>query len=66
VVTFVLDRITDLKLEDFSQQNLIFKLHIEKREGGTRLILAPRYGISGFIEAAAVSVEVTSGGGGDD
>lgn len=65
VVTFVFDRITDLKLEDFSQQNVIFGLRIEKSEGGIRLILAPCYGISGFIEAAAVSVEVAPGGAGD-
>ncbi len=65
VVTFALDRITDLKLEEFSHQNVIGELYIEKREGRVRLILAPCYGISGFIEAEAVSVQVAPGGAGD-
>jgi Immunity protein 50 len=66
VVTFVLERVTDLKLEEFGHQNVIYALRLEQRESGVRLVLEPCYGISGYIEAATVSVEMVPGGPGDD
>ena len=62
VVTFTMDRISDLTLdgEDINRQNVIFDLAIEETENGTRLILSPCYGLSGRITAERVSAEMNS------
>lgn len=61
VVTFQFDEILDLQLADFSAQNVIFGLEVERTERAHRLVLHPCYGLGGFIEARGVSVEVQPG-----
>ena len=58
VVTFTLREVADLELTDFSAQNVIFGLELEHRSEGHRLILKPCFGLSGFIQARAIEVEV--------
>ena len=65
-VDFLLEEITDLSLEDFSHQNVINSLMVEKvitEEFGEviRLNLAPCYGLTGRIDAKKVKVQVTPG-----
>src|SRR5579884_1220068 len=50
-VTFILRDITDLRLEGFSHQNVIFGLKIEGSDGNKRLEWEETFGIGGFIEA---------------
>jgi hypothetical protein len=58
IVTFSLEDITDLELADFSCQNVISGLALEKRDGVFRLTMGPCYGIAGFIEAKGISVDL--------
>jgi hypothetical protein len=60
VVTFTMERINDLSLdgEDINAQNVIFDLHVEHTERGTKLVFAPCYGLTGQITAESVSVAV--------
>jgi hypothetical protein len=58
IVTFILEDITDLELADFSCQNVISSLGLEKRDGVFRLTMGPCYGIAGFIDAKRISVDV--------
>jgi|ERR1022692_2586339 hypothetical protein len=58
IVTFTLKDITDLELFDFSCQNVISGLDLEKRDGVLRLTMGPCYGIAGFIDAKRVSVDI--------
>jgi hypothetical protein len=58
IVTFTLEEVTDLELFDFSCQNVISSLDLEKRDGVFRLTMGPCYGIAGFIDARRVSVDV--------
>ena len=58
IVTFTFEDITDLELADFSCQNVISGLGLEKRDGVLRLIMGPCYGIAGFIDAKRISVDV--------
>src|ERR1022692_3515111 len=56
IVTFTLEDIADLELADFSCQNVISSLSLEKRHGVFRLTMGPCYGIAGFIDAKRISV----------
>jgi hypothetical protein len=58
VVSFVLSSITDLSLGGFSGQNVISGLSIEAHSSGIRLVLHPSFGISGYVEADQIRVEV--------
>ena len=65
-VNFVLGDVTDIELNDFSPQNVINGLHIERatdRNGESvyRLILAPCYGVAGRIDAKSLRFEVSPG-----
>ena len=57
-VTFSLKGITNLELADFSSQNVIFDLHLEKRDGVFRLTMSPCYGIAGFVEATELAIDI--------
>jgi immunity protein 50 of polymorphic toxin system len=58
-VTFKFAEIVDVGLADFSGQNVIFGLTIERKEESYRLTLHPCYGLNGYIEARQLSVEVS-------
>jgi len=60
VVKFILDKITDLELADFSSQNVIFGCEIEKNNDSYKLVLKPCYGLAGFLVAENISVEIDS------
>ena len=56
VVTFHLESVSDLHLEDFSGQNVIYSLRIEQKDEGLRLNLDPCYGIAGWIDSPAIRI----------
>jgi len=58
VVTFHFNNIIDLELADFSSQNVISDLSIDRRDECTRLTLSPCYGLAGYIDARMLSVTV--------
>ena len=53
---FILNNVSDLELEGFSSQNVLFDMHLEESEGRWKLSLSPSYGIGGYLLAADVSV----------
>jgi hypothetical protein len=59
IVTFRLKDIVDLELTDFSSQNVISDLALQKKDKGFRLILSPCFGIAGFIEAEGIEIEIS-------
>ena len=59
VVTFRLAEIVDLELYDSSCQNVIFGLELERKAGAYRPLMKPCYGLSGYIEAGRIELEVT-------
>ena len=59
LVTFTLLGVSDLELADFSVQNVISSLEIEKRDTGFRITLSPCYGLCGTLVAESVNVSVT-------
>jgi len=61
VVEFILENVSDLALNDFSQQNVISGLDIEKIGSGFRLTLGACYGLAGNIEAERISLRITPG-----
>jgi immunity protein 50 of polymorphic toxin system len=61
VVTFLLEQISFLELADFSGQNVISELQIEKQEAGYKLELFPCYGLAGYILAKSIRVEFKPG-----
>lgn len=64
-VEFILEEVMDLELLDFSGQNVIFDLRVERaiRQGQSilRLVLFPCFGLAGRIDAQAVRVDLTPG-----
>jgi hypothetical protein len=58
VFTFTMEEVTDLELADFSCQNVISELVLEKRNDILRLTMNPSYGIAGFIEAKKIAVNL--------
>src|SRR5437867_7830958 len=60
LVTFTLGNITDLSLEEFSQQNVISSLRLNRTEKGFRMDLGACYGLSGYLEAESVTVSLES------
>jgi hypothetical protein len=61
VVTFLLEEISFLELADFSGQNVISELQIQKQEAGYRLELSPCYGLAGYLVAKSIRVEFRPG-----
>lgn len=61
VVEFILEMVTDLSLNGFGHQNVIFGLGVQKTGSGFRLILDECYGLSGTIEAEKVSLRLIPG-----
>ena len=61
VVEFVFEDIIDLNLGDFSHQNVISSLHIEKKDEGFIFTLAQCYGLAGTIDAKKVSIRLNPG-----
>ncbi len=61
VVEFIFEKIFDLALNDFSQQNVISGLGIERIDSGFRLTLGACYGLAGNIEAERISLRITPG-----
>lgn len=61
VVTFLLEGIEELELHDFSSQNVVSGLDIEREGEMFRMTLEPCYGLSGTIPASQVAVQMTSG-----
>jgi hypothetical protein len=57
-VRFTLEDVVDLELADFSSQNVIAGLDLEKKGDSFRLILYHCFGIAGFIEAKHIAVDV--------
>ena len=49
LVTFNLERIVDLSLEDFSTQNVLSRLTVETSDGRVALTLYPSYGLGDQI-----------------
>jgi hypothetical protein len=61
VVEFVFETVSELSLNGFNQQNVIFSLGIEKTDLGFRLTLGECYGLAGSIEAERLSISITPG-----
>jgi len=61
VVLFLLEQISDLELADFSGQNVIFGLQIEKHDAGYRLELSPCYGLAGYLVAKSIEIKFEPG-----
>jgi hypothetical protein len=59
VVTFRLEEVADLELADFSCQNVISALTLERKDKVYRLTLSPCFGIAGFIEAERIEIEIS-------
>ncbi|HEX5236771.1 MAG TPA: hypothetical protein VFW25_15735 [Silvibacterium sp.] len=65
-VDFIFEDVTDIELKDFSGQNVIFGLEIQKatdQNGSSvyRLFLAPCYGMAGTIDAKSLRIELSPG-----
>jgi hypothetical protein len=56
LVTFELEGIVDLQLEDFSVQNVLSSLTIEEKDGRVAVVLHPSYGLGGTIVCERVHV----------
>src|SRR5271167_4932993 len=61
IVRFLLYRITELSLKDFSIQNVLFGLELTKQDGAFMLTLDSAYGLGGTILAQNVEIELTPG-----
>lgn len=62
IVTFTLEGIDGLCLENFSAQNVIARLDLRREEGGYRIEMRPCYGLSGWLRAAKIRVDFRPGG----
>lgn len=65
-VDFIFEEITDLELDDFSQQNVIMALYVEEvidqtNQKALRFSLVPCYGLAGYIDARRVRVQLVPG-----
>lgn len=61
VVTFVLEAILKVELEDFNHQNVISGLSLEVIASGYRLTLHPCFGAQGILEAKRVRITIQTG-----
>lgn len=65
-VDFVFEAVTDIELNDFSPQNVINGLYVEKaidqnNASVYRIVLAPCYGLAGRIDATSVHLKLHPG-----
>lgn len=56
LVTFLLEKITEVFLQDFNHQNVISHLSINEIDSGVELELHPCFGLNGKICAESVSI----------
>lgn len=61
VVEFVLDEISNLTLDDFSNQNVISSLAVTRSDSGFRLTMGPCYGLSGSVEVQNIIIRLAPG-----
>jgi len=61
VVEFILENVSDLSLNGFNHQNVVFGLAIQKTASGFRLTLEECYGMAGTIEADGISLRLRPG-----
>lgn len=62
VASFRLEGVANLELNDFNEQNAIYGLALSRTaDQGFRLELDPCYGLFGFIEARALTIELEPG-----
>jgi hypothetical protein len=61
IVEFSFEAITQLSLEGFSQQNVIFGLSLEQSGAGYLVNLEDCYGLSGSISAERLSIKLEPG-----
>ncbi len=61
VVTFIFEKITDVDLSNFSQQNVINELNISQSDNEIRLTMSPCYGLSGFLQGIISRIELFPG-----
>ena len=61
VVTFILEGIITVRLEDFNHQNVISGLSLETIASGYRLTLHPCFGAQGILEAKRVRITIQPG-----
>jgi hypothetical protein len=62
LVSFHLEGVANLELNDFNQQNVIFGLALSRTaEQGFRLELDPCHGLFGFVEASILTIELEPG-----
>ena len=62
VITFRLDEVTRLELEDFSHQNALMGLGVARTaSGGFCLELDPANGVSGLVEAQRLEISIAPG-----
>lgn len=61
VVSFHMEEILELALNNFSQQNVIFGLEIVEDQQAYKLVLDPCYGLEGSIRARTISIELEPG-----
>jgi len=62
VVTFRIEEVIAMQLDDFNHQNALMALNIARAaEGGLRLDLEPAFGLSGHIEGRSLSISLEPG-----
>lgn len=61
LVTFVLEGIQTVQLDDFNHQNVISGLSLDKTEAGYRLILHPCFGAQGVLDAEQIRISLEPG-----
>lgn len=62
VVTFRIDEITGMQLDDFNHQNALMGLGIVRGSNeGVRMELDPAYGLSGFVEGRTLTITIQPG-----
>jgi hypothetical protein len=60
-VTFILECIQTVQLDDFNHQNVISGLSLEETPAGYRLTLHPCFGAEGTIDAKHVRITIEPG-----
>ncbi len=59
LVEFLLDDVTNVALDDFSNQNVISSLAVRRTDSGFRLTMGPCYGLSGSLETQRITIRLT-------
>jgi hypothetical protein len=61
VVSFELAGVTELHLEGFNHQNVVFGLYVDRSDDGFQIELEPCYGIAGTLTAQTVRIALEPG-----